>query len=141
MICYNYIPDLKRILAKLKSLGKKLGLNYRLLKSEADEDEWNLGLIDVLVFHAKSAGHGCNIHKSGAYNLIFFGLMWSLEQYQQVYARLVGGHRAGTRDNVIHHIVTEGTYEDRVRFTLTQNAEHQDEMKKALSLYISPILG
>jgi hypothetical protein len=140
MICYNYIPDKMRIIALCKKLGKKLGLNYRVLKTEEDEDEWNLGLIDVLIFHSKSAGHGCNIHKSGAYNLIYFGLMWSLEQFSQVKARLVGGHRAGTRDNVIHYIITEGTYEDRVRYTLTQNAEHQDEMMKALSLYIQPVL-
>lgn len=141
MICYNYIPDLDRIKTLMNKLGRKFGLNYRVMKTEEDEDEWNLGLIDVLIFHAKSAGHGCNIHKSGSNNLIFFGLMWSLEQYLQVVARLVGGHRAGTRSNVIHHIITEGTYEDRVRFTLTKNAQHQDEMKKALSLYIRPTIG
>lgn len=140
MICYSYVPDRIRIIELMRTLGKKLGLNYRVLKTEQDEDEWNLGLIDVLIFHSKSAGHGCNIHKSGAYNLIYFGLMWSLEQFAQVKARLVGGHRAGTRDNVIHYIITEGTYEDRVRYTLTQNAEHQDEMMKALSLYIAPVL-
>jgi len=140
MVCYNYIPDRTRILALLEKLRKKHGLTYRWLKTEADEDEWNLGLIDVLLFHSKSAGHGCNIHKSGSNNLIYVGLMWSLEQFDQVKARLVGGHRAGTRDNVIHYIITEGTYEDRVRYTLTQNAKHQDEMRKALSLYIKPIL-
>ena len=136
MVCYNYIPDKTRIVA----LCKKLGVKYRVLQTEEDEDEWNLGLIDVLIFHALSAGHGCNIHKSGAYNLIYFGLMWSLEQFIQVKARLVGGHRAGTRDNVIHYIITEGTYEDRVRYTLTRNAEHQDQMKEALRLHIRPIL-
>lgn len=140
MVCYNYIPDRVRILKLLEKMRKKHGMTYRWLRTEQDEDEWNLGLIDVLLFHAQSAGHGCNIHKSGAYNLVYIGLMWSLEQFQQVKARLVGGHRAGERNNVIHYIVTEGTYEDRVRYTLTRNAEHQDDMKKALSLYIAPTI-
>lgn len=137
MISYNYIPDLTRIVA----LMKKHRLNYRVLKTEQDEDDWNAGKIDNLIFHPKSAGHGCNIHKSGSNNLIFFGLLWSLEQYQQVIARLVGGHRAGTRENVIHHIITEGTYEDRVRYTLTVNAEHQEAMRKALALHVKRIIG
>lgn len=135
MLAYNYIPDLMRIVRALK----KAKVNFRVLKTEQDEDDWNAGLIDVLIFHPKSAGHGCNIHKSGSNNLVWFGLVWSLEQYQQVNARLVGGHRAGDRSNVIHHIITEGTYEDRVRFVLKQNARHQDEMKQALSVYIRPL--
>jgi len=129
MIAYNYIPDRIRIIRTLK----KHKINFRLLKTEQDENDWNGGKIDVLLFHPKSAGHGCNIHKSGSNNLIWFGLVWSLEQYMQVNARLVGGHRAGDRHNVIHHIVTEGTYEDRVRFTLARNAKNQAEMRESLT--------
>lgn len=141
MLCYNYIPDRERIMVMLKKMRKRTGLTYRLLKTEEDEDDWNCGLIDVLLFHAKSAGHGCNIHKSGSNNLIFFGLLWSLEQYEQVIARLVGGHRAGDRENVIHIIVTEGTYEDRVRFTLKRHGMNQREVRKMLSKYARSIIG
>lgn len=137
MVAYNYIPDRIRI----ERMLKKNKVNYRLLKTEEDENDWNAGLIDVLLFHPKSAGHGCNIHKSGSTNLIYFGLMWSLEQYLQTMARLVGGHRAGDRENAIHHIITEGTYEDRVRFTLTHNEEHQDALLADLLLYAKQIIG
>ena len=137
MLAYNYIPDRVRI----ERMLKKNKINYRLLKTEQDEDDWNAGLIDVLLFHPKSAGHGCNIHKSGSANLVWFGLVWSLEQYLQANARLVGGHRAGERDNVIHHIITEGTYEDRVRYTLTKNAEHQEAFQQDLALYAQQIIG
>lgn len=136
MAAYNYIPDRERI----ERMLRKHKINYRVLKTEQDEDDWNAGLIDVLLFHPQSAGHGCNIHKSGSNNLIWFGLVWSLEQYLQANARLVGGHRAGDRSNVIHHIVTQGTYEDRVRYTLTKNAKHQDAMKRDLSLYIRQVV-
>jgi SNF2 family DNA or RNA helicase len=137
MINYNYIPDRIRIVAMLK----KKKINFRVLKTEQDENDWNDGKIDVLLFHAKSAGHGCNIHKSGSNNLIFFGLLWSLEQYLQVIARLVGGHRAGDRENVIHIIITEKTYEDRVRYTLKRHGENQEHMRKALSVYARSIIG
>lgn len=136
IIAYNFIPDRIRILDALK----KAKINHRWMQTEKDEEDWNAGKIDVLVLSPQSAGHGVNIHYSGAENLIFFGLIWSLEQYQQTIARIAGGHRSIGRNNVIHHIVAENTYEDRVRYVLTRNARNQDEMKKALSEYVRPML-
>jgi SNF2 family DNA or RNA helicase len=137
IIAYNYRPDMYRIVEALK----RDKVNYRVLESEKDEDDWNAGKIDVLILSPQSAGHGLNLHYSGAENLIFLGLIWSLEQYQQTIARIAGGHRGVGRNNVVHHIVTEDTYEDRVRFVLTRNADNQDEMKKALSSYVKPVLN
>lgn len=136
MVAYNFIPDRIRIEKALT----RAKVNWRLLKTEQDEDDWNAGLIDVLVLSPKSAGHGLNLQFSGAENLIWYGLIWSLEQYLQTCARLTGGHRAVGRQIVLHHIVTENTYEDRVSYNLTRNAANQEEMMNGLREYVEPVL-
>ncbi len=110
------------------------------MKTEKDENEWNAGKIDKLIISPKSAGEGTNIHYSGSENLIFFGLLWSLYDYQQTCARLTGGLRAVGKRIVLHHIVTENTYEDRVSLKLTQNARNQEEMMDGLREYVKPVL-
>jgi SNF2 family DNA or RNA helicase len=132
MVAYNYIPDRIRIEKALTDAK----INWRLLKTEQDEEDWNAGKIDVLVLSPKSAGHGLNLHKSGANALVWYGLIWSLEQYLQCCARLTGGHRAVGRQIVVHHIVAQDTYEDRVRYTLSRNAKNQEEMMDGLRDYI-----
>lgn len=132
MVAYNYIPDRIRIEKALT----KAKINWRLLKTEQDENDWNAGKIDVLVLSPKSAGHGLNIYENGCSDLIWYGLIWSLEQYQQTNARLTGGHRAVGKQIQLHHIVTEDTYEDRVSATLARNAKNQDEMKRGLAEYV-----
>ncbi len=140
MICYNYIPDKTRILAALAKVSRQRGhslngLRFRLLKTEQDEDDWNDSKIDVLVLSPKSAGHGINIYANGCQDMIWYGLIWSLEQYQQACARLTGGHRAVGKKIQMHHIVTVDTYEDNVKLTLDRNAKNQDEMKAGLAEY------
>lgn len=137
IVAYNFIPDRERILRMLK----KANINHRWLQTEKDENDWNAGKIDVLVLSPFSAGHGLNLQYSGSENIIFLGLIWSLEAYLQTIARIAGGHRGVGRNNVIHHIVTENTYEDRVRYTLTTNEVNQDEMKIALSAYVREVLN
>lgn len=132
MIAYNYIPDRIRIEAALT----KAKLNWRLLKTEQDEDDWNAGKFDVLVLSPGSAGEGTNLYENGCSNLIWYGLIWSLYQYQQTNARLTGGHRAVGKQIQLHHIVTEDTYEDRVAYVLERNAKNQDEMKRGLTEYV-----
>ncbi len=136
IIAYNFIPDRIRILAALDNAG----VRYRWLRTEQDQDDWSAGEIDVLVLSPKSAGEGTNLHFSGSENLIFFGLIWSLYDYLQTIARLAGGHRGVGKRIVIHHIVTEDTYEDRVRYVLTQNAKGQDELLEDLALYVNSVI-
>lgn len=136
IIAYNFIPDRIRILAALK----KAGINHRWLQTERDEIEWGEGEIDVLVLSPKSAGEGTNLHYSGSENLIFFGLIWSLYEYLQTIARLAGGHRAVGRKNVIHHIVTEDSYEDRVRYVLTTNENNQAALMEDLAEYAKSVI-
>lgn len=132
MIAYNYIPDRIRIERALT----KAKINWKLLKTEQDEDDWNAGKYDVLVLSPGSAGEGTNLYENGCSDLVWYGLIWSLYQYQQTCARLTGGHRAVGKQIQLHHIVTENTYEDRVKTTLDRNAKNQDEMKAGLAEYV-----
>lgn len=106
MVVYEFRHDLERI---QKRLVGKPGLRVRVLKTTKDEDDWNTGLVDVLVLHPESAGHGLNLQFAGAELLIWFGLTAHLEHFLQANARLIGGHRRDGRNVVIHAIVAEGT--------------------------------
>ena len=94
-----------------------------------DTDEaiarWNRGEIPVALIHPASAGHGLNLQFGGS-TLVWFGLTWSLELYQQTNARL---YRQGQKDTVIiHHLVAAGTMDEKVM----QALERKDKMQAAL---------
>ena len=103
LVAYWFRHDLQRI---------KDRFTVRELKSSKDIADWNNGDIPVAVIHPASAGHGLNL-QSGGSTLVWFGLTWSLELYQQTNARLWRqGQSAGTV--VIQHIVTKGTIDERI---------------------------
>ena len=107
LIAYWFKHDKKRIMEYLESAGYK-PID---LKSSDDIRNWNEGLIPVALIHPASAGHGLNI-QSGGHILIWFGLTWSLELYQQTNARL---WRQGQSETVsIHHIVAKDTGDEDV---------------------------
>ena len=116
LVAYWFKHDLQRI---------KKRFNVREIKSSKDITDWNNGDIPVAVIHPASAGHGLNLQAGGSI-LIWFGLTWSLELYQQTNARLWRqGQTSGTV--VIEHIITKGTIEERILKALslkevTQNA-------------------
>lgn len=109
MIAYTYKHDLTRICQRFHA---------RKIDTSEDISDWNAGRIPVAIIHPKSAGHGLNLQIGGS-TLIWFGLPWSLEEYQQTNARL---WRQGQPDSrvVIHHIVTEGTIDENVLQALSQ---------------------
>lgn len=116
LVAYWFKHDLQRI---------KQRFEVREIKSSKDITDWNKGNIPVAVIHPASAGHGLNLQAGGS-TLIWFGLTWSLELYQQTNARLWRqGQNAGTV--VIQHIITKGTIDERILKALslkelTQNA-------------------
>ena len=125
LICYWFRHDKQRIMEYLTGHG----VNPRELKSSQDFDEWNAGKIPVAMIHPASAGHGLNIQKGG-HILIWFGLTWSLELYQQTNARL---WRQGQKDVVsIYHIVTAGTMDENVIHALEKKAVTQDDLIRAV---------
>lgn len=116
LVAYWFKHDLQRI---------KKRFDVREIKSSKDITDWNKGDIPVAVIHPASAGHGLNLQAGGS-TLIWFGLTWSLELYQQTNARLWRqGQTSGTV--VIEHIITKGTIDGRILKALslkevTQNA-------------------
>lgn len=116
LVAYWFKHDLMRIQKRMK---------VREIKSSADIKAWNAGEIPIGVIHPASAGHGLNLQAGGSI-LIWFGLTWSLELYQQTNARL---WRQGQKEAVtIEHIVTKGTIDEQVMEAL----KHKNQSQSAL---------
>lgn len=93
---------------------------------------WNAGEIPMLLCHPASAGHGLNLQQGG-HIIVWFGLPWSLELYQQANARL---NRMGQGQSVIvHHVVCEGTLDEKVLSALTEKDAVQKGLLDALKGY------
>nr|DAG70044.1 MAG TPA: Helicase of the snf2 rad54 family [Caudoviricetes sp.] len=99
------------------------------LKTDDDVAEWNKGNIQMLLAHPASAGYGLNL-QAGGNIIVWYGLTWSLEQYQQANARL---HRQGqTQPVIIHHLVTKGTMDEQVMKALERKEVGQDALLEAI---------
>lgn len=120
LIAYWFQHDLARI---------KERFSVREIKTSADIRDWNSGSIPVAVIHPASAGHGLNLQAGGS-TMIWFGLTWSLELYQQCNARL---HRQGQTDTVvIHHIIAKGTIDEDVMAALQRKEKIQSSLINAV---------
>ena len=103
LVAYWFKHDLERI---------KKRFEIREIKSSEDISDWNSGKIPVALIHPASAGHGLNL-QSGGSTLVWFGLTWSLELYQQTNARL--WRQGQTADTVvIQHIIAKGTIDEQI---------------------------
>lgn len=128
LVYYSYKHDAARIAKRFPTV--------RSLIAPVDVEDWNAGRVPIMMAHPGSAGHGLNL-QAGGHIIIWFGLTWSLELYQQANARL---HRQGQQHPVtIHHIVTKGTIDEDVLKVLTGKAARQDALidavKARLMLY------
>lgn len=120
LVAYWYQHDAERI---------KSRFDVREIKTSKDITDWNNGDIPVAIVHPASAGHGLNLQTGGS-TLIWFGLTWSLELYQQTNARL---HRQGQTDTVIiHHIIAKGTIDENVMKALRQKEKTQNALIDAV---------
>lgn len=125
LVAYWFKHDRQRIMEHLSSMGYK----PRDIKESKDIRDWNGGNIQVALIHPASAGHGLNI-QSGGHILIWFGLTWSLELYQQTNARL---WRQGQTDVVtIHHIICKDTVDEDVMAALEQKDITQEKLIAAV---------
>ena len=103
LVAYWFKHDLERIRKRFE---------IREIKSSEDISDWNSGKIPVALIHPASAGHGLNL-QSGGSTLVWFGLTWSLELYQQTNARL--WRQGQTADTVvIQHIIVKGTIDEQI---------------------------
>ena len=121
LVAYWFKHDLQRI---------KKRFDVREIKTSKDIIDWNSGVIPVAVIHPASAGHGLNLQAGGS-TLIWFGLTWSLELYQQTNARLWRqGQSSGTV--VIEHIITKGTIDERILKALSLKEVSQNALIDAV---------
>jgi SNF2 family DNA or RNA helicase len=123
LVFYSFKHDYDRIMKQLKQYKPKK------LETAKDIEEWNKGNIKLLLAHPASCGHGLNL-QAGGHIIVWFGLTWSLELYQQANARL---DRQGQKQNVIiHHLVTKGTIDEDVLKALEGKASGQDALMEAV---------
>lgn len=134
LVFYNYQHDRDRI----KALLAKENLRVGDLKTPDDISRWNNKELDVLLAHPASAAYGLNLQAGGSH-VVWFGLNWSLELYQQANARL---HRQGQTEPVyIHHLVVDGGMDQTVMTALEAKADVQDTLLQALKAKITKYKG
>ena len=130
LVAYWYQHDLNRIVNRLTDLK----VNFRKLNTEQDIRDWNNKEIDVALIHPSSMGHGINL-QDGGNTLVWFGLTWSLELYQQTIARL---WRQGQKNTtvVVEHIVCDGTVDENVLYALEHKETTQEKLIEAVKAQI-----
>ena len=125
LVAYWYKHGLSRISARFP--------DARIIDTAADIADWNAGKIRVGLIHPAAASHGLNLQEGGC-TIVWFGLTWSLELYQQLNARL---WRQGQKETVvIHHIVTKGTIDEDVMKALERKDAGQGALIEAVKAQI-----
>lgn len=125
LVFYCYRHDRDRILQKFPKA--------RIMDTAADVEAWNAGKVKMMLAHPMSAGYGLNL-QAGGNTVVWFGMTWSLEQYQQANARL---YRQGQEKTVIvHHLVTRGTMDERVMAALKKKDAGQQALLDAVKAKI-----
>lgn len=132
LVFYNFQHDRDRIIKALE----KSKLRLRVLKTPQDQIDWNNKEIDILLAHPASAAYGLNL-QAGGNHVIWFGLNWSLELYQQANKRL---HRQGQTEKVIiHHLVCKETRDEDVMEALQNKGDVQDALVESLKVRIKKV--
>lgn len=117
LVFYSYKHDLTKIMNAIPSA--------RILNGANDIKDWNDGKVQVLLAHPASVGYGLNLQEGG-HTIVWYGLTWSLELYQQANARL---YRQGQdKPVIIHHLIAEGTVDEQAMDAL----QHKDTSQAAL---------
>lgn len=125
LVFYNFLHDKDRIMRRIK--------DAKLLTSGDDVRDWNAGRIHVLLAHPASCSYGLNL-QAGGNVIVWYGLTWSLEQYQQANARL---YRQGQSEAVIiHHLVAKNTIDEDVLAALKRKTAGQDDLLRAIKTHL-----
>lgn len=127
LIAYWFKHDLSRIQKRFE---------VEVLSTRDSIKRWNDGEIPIAVIHPASAGHGLNLQAGGS-TLVWFGLTWSLELYQQTNARL---WRQGQKETVvIHHLISKGTIDERVMKALNDKNNTQSALIDAVKATLKEV--
>jgi SNF2 family DNA or RNA helicase len=127
LVFYNFRHEKERILRETKEYQPVC------IEERGSIDAWNKGEIKVLLAHPASAGHGLNL-QYGGHIIIWYGINWSLELYQQACARL---HRMNqVKPVIVYHLVAVGTLDAEVMLSLEGKAKTQESLMQAIKARI-----
>ena len=129
LVAYWFKHDYERIAERLSELK----VPFAKLDTDDSIEKWNRGEIPVALIHPASAGHGLNL-QSGGSTLVWFGITWSLELYQQTVARL---WRQGQKNTVvIQHIIARNTIDENIMAALEKKEHTQSALIEAVKANI-----
>ena len=122
LVFYSFIADRDALLRRFPGA--------RILDTTEDIADWNAGKIPLMIAHPASVGHGLNLQEGG-HIIVWYGLTWSLELYQQANARL---YRQGQKHKsvVINHLIAAGTVDEQVMRALRDKDVTQESLMRAL---------
>ena len=131
LVFYQFQHDRDRLLAVLEKIAE---LRVRVFRHMADQDDWNAGKIDVLLAHPMSCAYGLNL-QDGGHHVVWYGMTWSLEQYEQANRRL---YRSGQQfPVVVHHLLVQGGMDEDVMAALQEKRDTQGALLDALKVRFS----
>ena len=130
LVSYWFKHDLERIKERLDNLG----VHYEVISSVESIRDWNSGKLEVGLINPASCGHGVNLQEGGS-TLIWYGLTWSLELYQQTIARLWRQGQS-SKTVVVQHIVTAGTVDESILKALQRKDATQASLIEAVKAEI-----
>lgn len=126
LVAYWFKHDFDRITKHLQ----KMGVDYGKIDSEESITAWNNKEIPVALIHPASAGHGLNLQQGGN-TMVWFGITWSLELYQQCVCRLYRQGQA-ERTVTIIHLISKGTVDERIMKALSEKDSTQNSLIDAV---------
>ncbi|MGN0150239.1 MAG: DEAD/DEAH box helicase [Clostridia bacterium] len=130
LVAYWFKHDLDRVCERLN----KLHIPFSRLDTTESIKRWNCRELPVALIHPASAGHGLNL-QSGGSTLVWFGLTWSLELYQQTVARLWRqGQTAQTV--IVQHLISKDTIDERIMTALKKKELSQNSLIDAVKAEI-----
>ena len=130
LVAYWFKHDYSRIVERLQ----KIGVDYMKIDTEESITKWNNGEIPVALIHPASAGHGLNLQQGGN-TMVWFGITWSLELYQQCVCRL---YRQGQNERTVTiiHLISKGTIDEKIMKALSEKDNTQSSLIDAVKAEI-----
>lgn len=130
LVAYWYKHDYIRIVERLDQLG----ISYMKIDSEESITKWNNKEVPVALIHPASAGHGLNLQQGGN-TMVWFGITWSLELYQQCVCRL---YRQGQSEGTVTiiHLISKGTIDEKIMKALSEKDSAQSSLVEAVKAEI-----
>ena len=130
LVAYWFKHDYTRIVERLE----KIGVRYMKIDSDESITKWNNREIPVALIHPASAGHGLNLQQGGN-TMVWFGITWSLELYQQYVCRL---YRQGQSEGMVTiiHLISQGTIDEKIMKALSEKDNTQASLIDAVKAEI-----